>query len=276
MIQINDILGDYTIISEFKDKGRKYYGFRCKCGANEKARSDYVKSSYTCNHQQSYIGREFGRWKVIDVCEDINNKKCVLCECSCDKHTHRKIPLTYLDNNKTLSCGCLRNEAFMQPKEFIFYDEYCECIIKDKVAILDKDDYDKLFDLGWCVNSHGYAIAWNPKLEKMVYMQQIIMGSSDDLQIDHIDGNRLNNRKYNLRFVTAQQNMMNEKLSKNNTSGVKGVHWHKVEEKWIANIGFNNKLIHLGYFDDFNDAVDVRRGAEIIYFGEYNRSNDYL
>lgn len=66
---------------------------------------------------------------------------------------------------------------------------------------------------------------------------------------------------------------MNSGLSSNNTSGVTGVHWDKLNKKWKAQIGYNYKRIQLGSFDNFEDAVAARKQAEEKYFGEYSYDN---
>jgi hypothetical protein len=107
------------------------------------------------------------------------------------------------------------------------------------------------------------------------YLYRIIMDCPQDMVIDHIDHNKLNNCRSNLRIVTRHQNNMNQGKRKNNKSGVIGVHWDKKREKWKAEIKLNNKLIHLGYFDNLEEASQVRKEAEIKYFGEYrNKDNE--
>ena len=69
-------------------------------------------------------------------------------------------------------------------------------------------------------------------------------------QIDHINGIRDDNRYTNLREAKNSQNCCNSKIRKNNTSGMKGVSWHKQQKKWRASIVKNNKQIFLGLFDD--------------------------
>ena len=68
--------------------------------------------------------------------------------------------------------------------------------------------------------------------------------------VDHIDGNRLNNKIENLRAATASQNCMNQKISTRNTSGVKGVMWHKRDKKWFVQLRVNSKCHSFGYFED--------------------------
>lgn len=84
-------------------------------------------------------------------------------------------------------------------------------------------------------------------------------------EIDHIDGNGLNNRIDNLRDVSHRENARNVKKGSRNTSGAVGVGWMQSKGKYRATIGINRKNISLGHYTDFNDAVDARKKAEIKY-----------
>lgn len=84
-------------------------------------------------------------------------------------------------------------------------------------------------------------------------------------QIDHIDHNRLNNRIENLRKVSCAVNSHNLSKPVNNSSGVIGVHWYRPYGKWQAQISVKNSRLHLGYFENFGEAVAARRAAEIKY-----------
>jgi hypothetical protein len=81
-------------------------------------------------------------------------------------------------------------------------------------------------------------------------------------EIDHINGNGLDNRLKNLREVTHQENGKNTKRRKNNSSGVTGVYWCSETCKWVARIGVDSRTICLGSYDSFDDAVVVRKWAE--------------
>jgi len=84
----------------------------------------------------------------------------------------------------------------------------------------------------------------------------------EEKQVDHIDGNRSNNKISNLRLATNRQNNTNIKKRKGNTSGVTGVYWRKTEKRYMAIITCNLKNIKLGGFVKFNEAVAVRIAAE--------------
>jgi hypothetical protein len=88
-------------------------------------------------------------------------------------------------------------------------------------------------------------------------------GEFPTYQIDHIDGDGLNNRLENLRDVTQLENLRNMTLYRNNTSGRIGVCFVKREGKWCAQIGTKSGSKHLGHFSNFDDAVTARKAAEV-------------
>lgn len=84
-------------------------------------------------------------------------------------------------------------------------------------------------------------------------------------EIDHIDGDRTNNRLTNLREVTLAENMKNQSIYSSNTSGMQGVTFKKSMNKWSVRANKDGKRLHLGYYTSFDEAVRVRKQAEIEY-----------
>lgn len=84
-------------------------------------------------------------------------------------------------------------------------------------------------------------------------------------QIDHINGNRADNRICNLRDVTQTENNRNQTISLHNSSGFCGVFWHQRQRKWCARVGVSGKQVHLGSFDSFDEAVSARQRANVDY-----------
>ncbi len=82
-------------------------------------------------------------------------------------------------------------------------------------------------------------------------------------EIDHINGDRTDNRICNLRDVTSAGNSCNRRRQDRNTSGVTGVAWDKRASRWQARIGLNGKQKYLGYFDSLDEAVAARKAAEL-------------
>lgn len=89
------------------------------------------------------------------------------------------------------------------------------------------------------------------------------------VQVDHINGDRSDNRLCNLREASKAENMRNRGPQKNNTSGVPGVYWATRLEKWTAGIKVDRRKIWLGNFDSFDEAVAARKSAERRYWGEF-------
>lgn len=87
--------------------------------------------------------------------------------------------------------------------------------------------------------------------------------------LDHIDGNRANNKISNLRECTRSQNGYNSKIPMHNTSGIKGVSWCKVSRKWVAKIKFRKRCVYLGSFWDIDVAAQVIRIERIRLHGEF-------
>ena len=92
--------------------------------------------------------------------------------------------------------------------------------------------------------------------------------------IDHINGDKLDNRIENLRAATVGQNQHNRKTNANNTSGYKGVSWNKGCNKWLSQIKLEGKRIHLGYFDNLEEAAEVVRKAREELHGDFAHHGD--
>lgn len=90
-------------------------------------------------------------------------------------------------------------------------------------------------------------------------------------EIDHINGDRSDNRLRNLREATPSQNQANKAMRRDNASGVKGVTWDKARGKWKAMISVNCKTINLGRFDDIEAAATAYAAAASAHFGPYAR-----
>jgi len=119
--------------------------------------------------------------------------------------------------------------------------------------------------------SNGYLqIVFKPRFLQAHRLAWLISsGKWPAFQIDHINGIKTDNRISNLREATHAENCMNLGLRKSNTSGVKGVFWHKVANKWAAAIGVKGKRLHLGLFEKIEDATDRIRLAREEYHADF-------
>ena len=103
----------------------------------------------------------------------------------------------------------------------------------------------------------------------MILLHRLLMGEPKGHHVDHINGNKLDNRRVNLRVATYTQNQANRhRLNRNNSSGHRGIVWMAAWGKWRAQIMANRKAYHLGLFVDLESAIQARREAELRLWGE--------
>ena len=117
-----------------------------------------------------------------------------------------------------------------------------------KTALIDDEDYEKVSHRKWQY-SKGYAVSGSYLPKNHLRMHRVILGLShnDHQSVDHINGDRLDNRKTNLRLCTNSQNQANRDAPTTNTSGYKGVTYHRGKKAWMASANHNNKAYFAGY-----------------------------
>lgn len=130
-----------------------------------------------------------------------------------------------------------------------------------EIALVDDQDFDELNRYKWCLNSGGYATR-RKDTHKSILMHRWIKNTPYRMETDHINGNKLDNRRENLRNVSHSQNQLHSRLPKTNTSGYKGVVWDKKNNKWQAQIKIKGKNLHLGRFSSKKGAIMARKEAE--------------
>lgn len=141
-------------------------------------------------------------------------------------------------------------------------------LTQGKVAIVDDEDFEELSKYKWCYSSCGYA----KRTLKNIRMHKVIMNAGDRW-VDHINGDRLDNRKENLRFCNKIENQRNRKLGKNNTSGYKGLLWREKRNRWEVYISINKKQTYIGMFKEKKDAAEAYNKAAKIYYGDFAKLN---
>jgi hypothetical protein len=147
-------------------------------------------------------------------------------------------------------------------------------LTQGRVAIVDDADYEMLSRFKWlygdryAVRRARCGVRW-----VTVLMHREIMQPLDGMQVDHINGDKLDNRRCNLRIVTSSQNKCNCGVQANNTSGFKGVSLSKPTGKWVANIKKHGKLHFLGYFPTAIEAARAYNRAAQEMHGEFARLN---
>lgn len=145
-------------------------------------------------------------------------------------------------------------------------------------VLVDDEDFDYLNQWKWGFSNRGYASRpkWllPRKLNKQttVYMHRLIL-NFPILEVDHINGNKLDNRKENLRLVNDYQSALNRGKHRDNKSGYKGVSWVKRDGKYKAEITINKQYNYLGLFDSKEEAAKAYDEMANKYHGEYAKLN---
>ena len=210
------------------------------------------------------IGREFSRLTVISrVANSKSGQTRWECICKCGNTV--TISGTSLVSGQTKSCGCLH---------------------KEKIGDLNRTHgltKSKIYN-SWrgmkrrCTNPNnsnfeiygGRGITFDQKWDTFNgFYEDMGYSYQEGLELDRIDVNG-NYCKENCRWSDQSEQCYNQRKRKDNSSGRTGVNWHVKNQKWTASIRVNNKIIYLGSFINFEDAVKAREVAEIEYYG-YNK-----
>lgn len=141
---------------------------------------------------------------------------------------------------------------------------------KGKVALVDDEDFEMLSKSSWCV-SDGYA--FNTQLGRM---HRMLLGAPEGVMVDHRNGDRLDNRRSNLRLCTNSQNQANRRVVRG-VSPFKGVTWQKRPSgrgMWKAVLIANGVAMYLGTFKTDLDAATAYNDAALKHFGEFAHLND--
>lgn len=140
------------------------------------------------------------------------------------------------------------------------------------IAIVDDEDFEWASQYKWwCCN--GYAVRHSTG-KKSIAMHREIAKTPKGMVTDHANGNKLDNRRANLRAATRGQNATNSKLHSNNTSGYRGVTYLKRTNKWRAHISIDGMMVYLGNHDTPEKAANAYNVVARNHFGAFAKLND--
>jgi hypothetical protein len=141
-------------------------------------------------------------------------------------------------------------------------------------VLVDDEDFEFLSQWKWHLSDGGYALRNNHKRlgvlhysNKQIRMHRVINNTPEGLFTDHINRNKLDNRKCNLRTVNKSLNSINRDKPINNKSGYRGVYWDTWSKKWRAELKVNAKKVTLGRYSNLEDAATARMVGERKYYG---------
>ena len=209
----------------------------------------------------------------ITVIQYLGRKRW-LCECNCEDHTRFEALGTNVRRGSVKSCGCMRSELISQAnKKYNNYQIHEDIMIGftedgNQSFVISTKDYDIIKNYYWYVDTHGYVVTRNTD-GKYIRMHRLIMGAQDNELVDHIDRNRSNNVRENLRITNAAGNAINHNVRKNNLSNISGVTWYEDNQKWRAFVILGGKNKYVYYGDSKEDAIRARLKAELKYYGEF-------
>ena len=157
-------------------------------------------------------------------------------------------------------------------------------LTQGKVAIVDDVDYASLNRHKWCAHKTPYTyyaergVCMPHSKLRIIHMHRIILNASDGMQVDHINGDGLDNRRSNLRLCTPSENNRNKNLSRHNKTGFKGVSVlrRKLQKPYRVQIRINKKRIQIGYYHTAEEAARAYDLAASTYHGEFALTNKML
>ena len=138
-------------------------------------------------------------------------------------------------------------------------------------ALVDDEDYEKCMEHKWSIYGSGYAHGYVDG--KLVSMHRWLIDAPKGMEVDHVNMDKLDNRKKNLRLCSSGQNKGNTGVSVSNSSGYRGVYFRKDRRNFNAQIHIRGRHVHLGTFDDPAEAARAYDRAARKYFGEFARLN---
>jgi hypothetical protein len=151
---------------------------------------------------------------------------------------------------------------------------------KGLFIILDDADFKNFGNLKWNLHSKGYAVKRitqpDTKKSKILFLHRLLMGNPEGLTVDHINGNKLDNRRENLRVCTLAKNNMNKSKKLTGKHKYKGYALCKQNKNFEARICVNYKKLYLGTFKTEEEAAMAYNEAAYVYFGPFAKLNKVI
>ncbi len=230
--------------------------------------------------QRAVVGAVYGRLTVVREAMLCGNLRKVRCRCSCG--TVLDVSVYNVLSGNTKSCGCYKLDRVTKGPNIawregsVYRIELTRRSGDVEYTFVSAQDYPLVQPYRWFVVQQGrckYAAA-NRKRGDCVPMHRMLMRESLTLllEVDHRDGDGLNNRRNNLRMATRLENTRNTTCSWSNT-GYKGVH-KNARGRYVARIGLESKQIHIGVFSKARDAAIAYNEQALLLYGDFAALNE--
>jgi len=261
MLQVEKCIGTVN--------GKLRYQCKCDCG-NERTTDRYsllngTASSCGCKRRinpEDIVGRRFGRLVAMECVGREEGKRWgnyrYLCQCDCGKTTY--VRRDHLLHGDSCSCGdCIHIEE--EAGCLRYYTHSGESFLAD-ISVKE------LLEKYPCyIAGNGYVFITIDGEHEL--LSRLVLDADKNTLVDHINGNPLDCRRDNLRLADACENAFNTALVSNNTSGYKGVYFHKASGRFHASIRAYGVRIFLGYYDDIEEAAGAYDRAARFFHGEF-------
>lgn len=154
-------------------------------------------------------GQRFGKLTVVGRCGDGSSGRPVIWSCVCDCGAETTVSSSNLRNGTTASCGCKRNER--KGNTYHIAGGVVHVVLTNSTSemLCDEDDWKSMSMCTWALGKNGYAVTNSIDRRMPMCFHQLILERHGDLVRDHINRNKLDNRRCNLRLVTRLVNIMN-------------------------------------------------------------------
>lgn len=227
---------------------------------------------FLSKRRKDLAGQKFGRLTALEIDKEKSaemNKTYWKCFCDCGNVA--SVYVSKLTTGHTQSCGCLHKEVVSMKNNSNIYhlinENIAEIQVKDgRKILIDARDIELAKQYTWYISKQGYAASHENK-KSAILLHRIIMNPSKNMEVDHINRNRLDCRRSNLRVCEHKDNAKNCSTAKNNSSGIIGV--SRSKKRWRASICVNYNAMELGTFKTKEEAIKTRLEAESRYYGEY-------
>lgn len=286
-IDVGREYGWLTVLGEGPKDGHGHirYHVRCRCGREIYVQSPVLRKETSkcteCAHKYNQstenaniVGKIFTHWEVL---EEVERNACgsrrFRCKCrSCGAISIKtRGQITARKVNRCENC----------PPEYDFHVKGSSAtgILPDgSKFIIDTADIPIVSNRRWHRKDNGYIVSTLKRGNKRYWrLHDFLLNPGDrpNVIVDHINRDKSDCRRSNLRFVTPQQNCMNKSLSKNNKTGYAGVFFDKDIGHYRAKIVLNNRIIRLGYSDNPVECAQMYNvGAELLFREFAGHHND--
>lgn len=254
------------------ETGRSWWRCRCECGNEYFASSATLRKAKTCKRCASKkmipSGTRFGKLTIIKPCYDSQNRQAY--ECVCDCGNQRRYTSAALRRGKAKTCGHCQINTFRKNGA-----EAIGITSQGARFRFDMELWNVVTSRNWQKTKKGYIVSG--KGAARVCLHRLVMNATDNQMIDHINRDKSDCRRANLRVATNAQNSANSAAYKNNkNTGHKNVYVRGT--RFRVGIRYNGKLRYYGSFESLSEAVEVANAKRRELFGAFayydNLNND--